>query len=114
VKPADTYGLGTSYLVWITRDSKFYHTGKTYVQLYRSNSYYRMIQLASNAVELDSNMMNRYHVYVNHDDSTITVFAGGKKVISYEAPDMIDEGTHVALRTLGPAEFTELTVNEKE
>jgi hypothetical protein len=113
VEPADKYGLGESYLVWITRDSAFYHTGKTYVQLYRSESYYEMVQLASTAVEVDSNSMNSYHVYVNHDDNTITVFADGKKVFTYEDPQMISEGTHIALRTLDTAEFSDVKVTEE-
>lgn len=112
VEPADKYGLGESYLVWITRDSEFYHTGKTYVQLYRSDRYFDMVQLASSAVDVDSNAMNDYHVYVNHSDSTITVFAAGRKVFTYEAKQMFSEGSHVALRTLGSAEFGELTIRE--
>ncbi len=112
VDPASKYGLGESYLLWITRDSKFYHTGKTYVQLYRSETYYEMVQLASNAVDVDSNGMNQYHVYVNHDENTITVFADGKKVFTYEDSEMISEGSHIALRALDAAEFANLEVNE--
>lgn len=112
VDPASKYGLGESYLIWITRDSKFYHTGKTYVQLYRSETYYEMVQLASNAVEMDSNGMNQYHVYVNHDENTISVFAGGKKVFTYEDSEMISEGSHIALRSLDTAEFSNVEVNE--
>jgi hypothetical protein len=114
VDPATKYGLGTSYLVWITRDSEFYHTGKTYVQIYRSDAYFDMVQLASNAVQVDSNEMNQYHVYVNHDEGTITVFADGRKVCTYEDEQMISEGTHVALRSLGSAEFADLKVFEKQ
>ena len=112
VDPASKYGLGESYLLWITRDSKFYHTGKTYVQLYRSETYYEMVQLASNAVEVDSNGMNQYDVYVNHEENTITVFADGKKVFTYEDSEMISEGSHIALRSLDAAEFSNLEVNE--
>lgn len=46
-KAANGYGLGSSYLVWITRDTTFYKTGAAFVQLYEATSDLNMTQLAS-------------------------------------------------------------------
>jgi hypothetical protein len=110
---AKGYGFGESYLVWVTRDEGNLQTDRTFVQLYKSNSDVRMIQLASQAIDQDISDELDIEVYVNRSKGQIMVAVEGSIELVYDDMSSLTAGDAGALRTLGAAEFTNLTVKTK-
>ena len=113
VKALDRYGLGASYLVWLTKDARL-QTDATFVQLYQSTSDGRMFMLASEKISGDINSANDVSVYVNKTSDTILVSVNGEVLISYASDTDLPSGDIVALRAAGgPVSFTNLSVQAK-
>ena len=104
------YGLGQSYLVWITRDERAMQTNKTYIQLYKSMDDVRMIQLQSSITDFDITRGVDIDVHVDKSDRRIRVTANGEDVLYYQDDDFISWGSSVAFRTLGRAGFEDFSI----
>jgi hypothetical protein len=105
------YGFGNSYLVWLTRDERFYKTNHTYVQLYRSFDDVRMVQLASVGIPEAISGDLRTAVHYNPAAKAIIVAVNGVERLRYQVGDAIPSGDWAALRSLGgPVDFSSLSV----
>jgi uncharacterized coiled-coil protein SlyX len=108
------YGLGKSYLVWLTRDPGAYGSNATFVQLYASNSDTEMTQLASTAVAVPISSSNAVQVLYDKSTKMITVWVNNSKVLDYTLASPLASGTSVAFRTLGGgASFSNFSVKAK-
>ncbi len=107
------YGYGTSYLVWLTRDANYYGTDATYVQLYRSDDDVAMVQMASATIADSVNSVNSTDVLYDPSAGTITVSVNGTEYLSVAVKSPIRRGSSIALRALGSAIFSDLTVKTK-
>lgn len=104
------YGLGSSYLVWITFDPEHNRNRRTYVELYRSFDDVRMEYLAGAARGGDITTEHDVDVYVDRASSTIAILLDGTRVLEFRDHEMIATGSAVAARTLGTARLTNLRV----
>jgi hypothetical protein len=105
------YGLGDSYLVWLTRDPDYYGTDTTYLQLYRSYDDVKMIQLVSVAIPTSMTDSNTVEVQYARRTGLITVSINGMTYPSFIVDRPIMSGNKIALRSLGgPVTFSDLTV----
>lgn len=104
------YGLGSSYLVWITFDPEHNRNRRTYVELYRSYDDVRMEYLAGAARGGDITTSHDVDVYVDRESSTIAILLDGTRVLEFRDDEMIATGSAVAARTLGTARITALRV----
>ncbi len=107
------WGYGTSYLVWVTRDQDHFRNQKTYVQLYKSMSDSEMIEITSSVADFSITGTNEVEVYVDKNSGNIVVSSGGQRLFSYSDDDFISSGSTVAVRALGSARITDLTVKGK-
>jgi len=110
-KKANGWGFGSSYLVWVTRDTSYYQTGATYVQLYQSKDDATMNQLSS--VNIPESIADELKVQVlyNADLKTITVAVNDIVRFVTVVDKPITSGDKVAVRTLGgPVQITDLKV----
>ena len=105
------WGLGNSYLVWLTRDSRYYRSEDTYIQLYRSSSDIQMVQVASVSASIDIKAANDVEVIYDKANSSIYVSVNGIRYLVYDAPGALRSGNKVAFRTLGgPVTFSNFSV----
>ncbi len=104
------YGLGKSYLVWITRDEKAMQTDKTYIQLYKSMNDVHMIELQSSITDFDIDDGINIDVYVDKSDRRIRVAANGEDVLYYRDRDFFSYGNAIAFRALGRASFEDFSI----
>ena len=107
------YGYGSSYLAWVTRDPAVTQTDQTFVQLYKSFDDVRMVQLASEAIDVPIGRTMDVTVFVNRSTNTIYVGVNGEQVIEFTDANMYRSGTAVAARALGSAQFTGLEVRSR-
>lgn len=110
-KAPNGYGLGSSYLIWVTRDTGYYKNGSTYVQLYQASSDVTMVQMAS--VSIPDSIDSTLTTDVRYDQAakTIRVAVNGVERLVCFVDTPLESGDTIALRTLGgPVEFTDLTV----
>lgn len=107
------YGYGSSYLAWITRDPAFTQTDETFVQLYKSFNDVRMVQLASEAIDIPINRNMDVTVYVHRDTGSIHIGVNGEEVLDFTDTNLYRSGNAVAARALGSAQFTALEVRTK-
>jgi hypothetical protein len=113
-RAAGGYGLGSSYLVWLTRDPKFYGTNDTYLQIYQSFTDTHMIQVASSKIPDPISASNSTAVYYNRSTGEIFVSVNGTEQLRFKASAPLLRGTKVAFRALGaPIEFSGFTVKAK-
>jgi hypothetical protein len=97
---ADAYGLGRSYLVWLTRDESFYGTKRAYVQLYESMNDTDMIQLASANLGLDLTSPVNTEVVYDRTEGTVQVRVNGELALT-QVVDPLSRGDTIAARSLG-------------
>jgi hypothetical protein len=107
------YGYGTSYLVWLTRDPAHYQSDRTYVQLYRSYSDVRMVEVASRSFDTSLGSTQDVGVYVDRGSGSLTVTLNGDLAFTYRDPEMIRSGRQLAVRTLGTATVRNLEVSTR-
>lgn len=110
-KTGSGYGFGSSFLVWLTKDTTFYKSDKIYVQLYSSSDDVKMVQVASVSIpeRIDSSLNTE--VLYNRSESTISVYVNGEKRIDYKVQLPLRRGDSLVLRTLGATvEFGDLYV----
>ncbi len=113
-KRANSYGFGNSYLVWVTRDPRFYKTEDTYVQVYRSYDDIRMLQVASVATPTRITAANDVEVLYDRANAKITVAINGVDYLTYDVPNPIRSGAKGAFRTLGgPVTFSDFSIKAK-
>ncbi len=110
-KTGSGYGFGSSFLVWLTKDTTFYKSDKIYVQLYSSSDDVKMVQVASVSIpeRIDSSLNTE--VLYNRSESTISVYVNGEKRIDYKVQLPLRRGDSLVLRTLGATvDFSDLYV----
>jgi hypothetical protein len=106
-----SYGHGSSFLIWLTRDSAFYRSGNAYLQLYRSDDDLTMIQLASISIVEDISTDLTIDVYYNSDLEILSVSINGDLKLFFSVKNLKTEGTEVAFRALGgPVVFSKFEV----
>lgn len=108
------YGLGDSYLVWVTRDDlyKNYESKATYLMLYKSHTDTSMKELAS--VVIPEPITDALDIVVKYTNAKITVYVNGTERLVYAVSGAKKTGTGVALRTMkGPITFSDLYVRTK-
>lgn len=106
-----SYGYGNSFLVWVTRHPSYYQSDKTYLQIYRSFSDVRMVQVASVSIAeaIDSSL--NIELLYKANDNTLIAYVNGKKKLEYETDSPLWSGEKVVVRTLGgPVEFSSFYV----
>lgn len=108
------YGLGRSLLVWFTRDPEVYRNRLTYLQVYRSDDDVNMARVADAVIEEPIAEELDIEVLFEPQNNYITIAVNGRDKLRYRTWFGIDEGTTVALRTLGRAEFRDLSVRTSE
>jgi hypothetical protein len=96
-----SYGYGSSYLVWITRDPAFYRNDSTYVQIYGSYDDVTMYQIASVATTERVTAANDVEILYDKANGQITVTVNGTDYLVYNVPVVIRNGSKVAFRTMG-------------
>lgn len=104
------YGLGDSLLVWLTRDQEVYKNNYTYLQLYRSDDDVNMERMMDAVIQEPVTQFLRIEVLYQPVHQYITIAVNGEEKIRYKTWFGIEDGVQVALRSLGTAEFTDLSV----
>ena len=108
------YGLGSSYLVWLTRDPNYYGTDSTYLQLYQSFNDVNMVQLVSVAIPDSITGNNTVEVLYDRIAGLVTVVVNDAVYPSFPVPTRLSRGDKIAIRALGgPVTFSDLTVKTK-
>ena len=108
------YGYGASYLVWFTRDSGYFGTDATYLQLYRSYDDVSMVQIASIQIKDPIDQTIKTDVLYDQTTRTIDVTANGTEYLSVTVSSPIRSGREIALRALGDGiVFSDLTVSAR-
>ena len=104
------YGLGKSLLVWLTRDFEEYRNDNTYLQLYRSNDDIDMGRVLDSVIE--ESIANNLDIEVLFEPETeyITIAVNGEEKVRYKTWFGVRSGFEVALRSLGSAEFRDLSI----
>lgn len=110
---ANGYGLGKSYLCWVTRDEKAMQTDKTYIQLYKSMNDIKMIEVKSTITDFDIAKGIEIDIYVDKDKEKITVAANGEEMFTFTDDDFYSYGNVVAFRSLGRARFEDFSLKVK-
>jgi hypothetical protein len=108
------YGLGRSLLVWFTRDPEVYRNRLTYLQVYRSDDDVNMARVADAVIEEPIAEELDIEILFEPGNNYITIAVNGRDKLRYRTWFGIDDGTTVALRTLGRAEFRNLSVRTSE
>lgn len=100
-RAANSYGYGSSYLVWITRDPSYYRNNDTYLQIYRSFDDVKMLQVASVSTGESITRSNDVEILYDKPSGVISVAINGTTYALYRAPSAIRTGSKTAFRTLG-------------
>lgn len=108
------YGLGRSLLVWFTRDPEVYGTQHTYLQVYRSDDDVNMARVADALIAEPIDEELDIEILFEPATDYITIAVNGRDKLRYRTWFGIDEGTGVALRSLGRADFRNLSVRTSE
>jgi len=104
------YGFGKSVLVWLTRDPEVYKSRATHLQLYRSDDDIHMARTLDSVIAEHIASSLSLDVLYEPETNYVTVAVNGEDKVRYKLWFDINSGVEVALRTLGPAEFSGLTV----
>ena len=104
------YGMGSSLLVWLTRDPQLRKSGTTYLQLYKSNDDVHMERVLDAAIPEGVNEEMQVDVLYEPESQYITIAVDGSDRVRYRTWFGVDSGVELALRALGRAEFREFTV----
>ncbi len=104
------YGLGTSLLLWLTRDPEAYKDEYTYLQLYRSDDDIHMGRVFDAKIEERLDKYIDVEIYYQPVEEYITVAVNGEEKARYKTWFAIDSGVEIALRTLGTADFKNFQV----
>ena len=108
---ASGYGLGQSYLVWVTSDPGFYKTESTYIQLYRSFNDVQMIQLSSTRIPESVTKSVQVGLLYKPATRSVELYVNGTKRSEFTLDSSIDPGNQLVLRTLGgPVSFENFSV----
>src|SRR6056297_67186 len=110
---ASGYGLGKSYLCWVTRDERAMQTDKTYIQLYKSMDDVKMIEVKSTITDFDIAKGIDVDIYVDKAKDAITVAANGEEMFTFTDNDFYSYGNAIAFRSLGRARFEDFSLKVK-
>ncbi len=99
------YGMGSSLLVWLTRDPGVRRTDATFLQLYRSDDDVMMGRVLDAAVPHAIDEFLDLDILYEPRSQYVTVALDGVDRVRYRAWFGIDAGVEIALRSLGRAEF---------
>ncbi len=104
------YGMGSSLLVWFTRDPQERRTETTFVQLYRSDDDVDMARVLDAAIPQPIDRFMDVDVLYEPASQYVTIAVDGTDRVRYRAWFGIDAGVEIALRALGRAEFRDFEV----
>lgn len=104
------YGMGSSLLLWLTRDPAVRRTTTTWLQLYRSDDDVNMERVLDAAIAEGVNEWLEIDLLYEPASQYVTVAVNGTDRIRYRAWFGIDSGIEVALRSLGRAEFSDFRI----
>ena len=104
------FGMGSSLLVWLTRDPAVRKSNLTYLQLYRSDDDVNMERVLDAVIEEPISSLLDVQVLYEPDSQYLTVAVNGQDKIRYRTWFGIDSGVEIALRSLGRAEFSRFAV----
>ncbi|MFW5814420.1 MAG: hypothetical protein ACOCWX_03150, partial [Spirochaetota bacterium] len=104
------YGMGSSLLVWFTRDPQGRKTETTYLQLYRSDDDVDMARVLDAAIPQPIDRFMDVDVLYEPASQYVTIAVDGTDRVRYRAWFGIDSGVEIAFRALGRAEFRDFEV----
>ena len=104
------YGMGSSLLVWFTRDPDARGDDTTYLQVYRSDDDVNMARVLDAAIPESVVEFMDIDVLYEPTNQYITVAVNGVDRVRYRTWFGVDSGVELALRTLGRAEFRDFAV----
>ncbi len=104
------YGMGSSLLVWFTRDPGVRKTDATFLQLYRSDDDVVMGRVLDAAVPHAIDGFLDLDILYEPRSQYLTVAVDGVDRVRYRTWFGIESGVEVALRSLGRAEFRDFSV----
>lgn len=104
------YGMGSSLLVWLTRDPERRGVSQTHLQVYRSDDDVNMERVLEAAIPEGIGSNLQLEVLYEPQTQYITVAINGEDKVRYRTWFGIDSSVEVALRSLGRAEFRDFTV----
>jgi hypothetical protein len=105
------YGLGKSMLIWFTRDRDAYGHELTHLQIYRSDDDVNMERVADAVIPEVLSEFREIGILYEPTTRYITVSVDGVDRLRFSTWFDIDSGASIALRSLGAAEFRNLTVS---
>lgn len=104
------YGMGSSLLVWFTRDPDVRRTTTTYLQLYKSDDDVNMERVLDAAIPEPLDETLRVDVLYEPQNQYITIAVNGVDRVRYRTWFGVETGVELAFRSLGRAEFQEFLV----
>lgn len=105
------YGLGKSILIWFTRDRDAYGHELTHLQIYRSDDDVNMERVADAVIPEVLSEFREIGILYEPTTRYITVSVDGVDRLRFSTWFDINSGASIALRSLGAAEFRNLTVS---
>jgi hypothetical protein len=107
------YGFGEGLLVWVTRDPEVYGTNRTYIEVYRSRDDVDMERVLHAAISESIEEFLDIEILYEPEREYITMSVNGEEKVRYKTWFDVDSGVNTALRSLGRAEFRNLTVRSR-
>lgn len=107
------YGLGKSMLIWFTRDRDAYGHELTHLQIYRSDDDVNMERVADAVIPEVLSEFREIGILYEPTTRYITISVDGVDRLRFSTWFDLDTGTSIALRSLGAAEFRNLTVSRR-
>jgi septal ring factor EnvC (AmiA/AmiB activator) len=104
------FGMGSSLLVWLTRDPERRGVSQTYLQVYRSDDDVNMERVLDAAIPESIGSNLQLEVLYEPGTQYITVAINGEDKVRYRTWFGIESGVEVALRSLGRAEFRDFSI----
>ncbi len=95
------YGFDDSLLIWLTRDPEFYGSGKTRLQLYRSDESVKMELVLDAAINEPLSEYLAVEILWEPMDEYITISVNGIEKLTYKSWFGAERELEVALRSLG-------------
>ncbi|MFW5843984.1 MAG: hypothetical protein ACOCW6_08660 [Spirochaetota bacterium] len=105
------YGLGKSMLIWFTRDRDAYGHELTHLQIYRSDDDVNMERVADAVIPEVLSEFRQIGILYEPTTRYITISVDGVDRLRSSTWFDIDSGASIALRSLGAAEFRNLSVS---
>ena len=97
----ENYGFDNSLLIWLTRDPEFYGSGKTRLQLFRSDESVKMELVLDAAINEPLSEYLDIEILWEPMEEYITISVNGIEKLKYKTWFGAETELEVALRSLG-------------